>query len=1025
MSSKKPPPRPPLPRLSTAKKGQPTGAPERSVRNVSSSISIRFSSNIKDSDSDEEISIVRLEETKNSDQINSQNGKLKENNEDLYKVTRVTCETDASIPAESSRHAEGNEDTIEASFSLPYDIQESKETPDQKILSKQNSWPDHSRKEVPESGRIMKFLRGRDRERDKENETKYDPPKECLSLPSSELREELDAGSLPSKNHIDNTSDKNRKVCEKRPRSPSPFRLLNRDRQIESSTSNDQEKPKSSSSISLSSLLANIGKDEEHNENDDTISDFVGIESNADVPSDNPSSSELQISLDFCPDYFDEKVSASKMYPSRYSIDKSPQFANFLLCCLIAYSYFITTWPPFVSGAVFGALTVYFSGCAFLWLFCPEDSRAERYEKELYEYELRLTRNPKFDYKSVHPRVLLNRHELKGWMFKSSEYVPDKFDFSSEATPVYAFLKGTKLTLSHPTADSTGKRFDPRSVEEGKSMKLLFASHEHYELQGGKVSLLPPTMTMKRVWSRKCPICITLEKASPVSGGEVTYHNQGTDEEDGFEVLSEIFDDVDVLYLFARTGREKEEWFNHLCKLLNDNPESPCCNESLSSYPSYMEKLIPQPEDKSVSQSNDKSASHSNDIAWVNAMFGRAFWDVWHDKYWTNKVKERFENKLAKMKKPSFIRDITISDLNLGQSLPLITKAHPPVVDERGTWVDLDVTYNGGLIFTFEGHLNVEGYLSYFLSLGNNEHGELEMGELSKKYDQDSLVEEEGGEEEDVDECESESPPDSDSDFESPESDFEESISKADPLGVLSNDGKPVARQQSDSSADSFTQSSFEGDVEVQESKELQLSDSVNDSEGAEASLEKNTKLKKQKLSASKQSLNEELLEKSLLTPGTTERKSESAPSSPLTKPLGPSSKHGAKRKIFSVIERLAKSKWVKKAAETGIVKRAAEKFSNLPVILTVEVQSVQGTLALNFPPPPTNRLWYGFRGNPLLVVSARPKLGDRQVKLTHVSEWIEKKLKQEFRHMFVLPNMEDLPIRLMHSGLEEEFPEW
>ena len=30
--------------------------------------------------------------------------------------------------------------------------------------------------------------------------------------------------------------------------------------------------------------------------------------------------------------------------------------------------------------------------------------------------------------------------------------------------------------------------------------------------------------------------------------------------------------------------------------------------------------------------------------------------------------------------------------------------------------------------------------------------------------------------------------------------------------------------------------------------------------------------------------------------------------------------------------------------------------------------------------------------------MSARPKLGDRQVKLTHVTEWIEKKLKQEFR---------------------------
>ena len=29
------------------------------------------------------------------------------------------------------------------------------------------------------------------------------------------------------------------------------------------------------------------------------------------------------------------------------------------------------------------------------------------------------------------------------------------------------------------------------------------------------------------------------------------------------------------------------------------------------------------------------------------------------------------------------------------------------------------------------------------------------------------------------------------------------------------------------------------------------------------------------------------------------------------------------------------------------------------------------------------------------------------------------------FQNMFVLPNMEDLPIRLMNSELEEDFPEW
>ena len=202
--------------------------------------------------------------------------------------------------------------------------------------------------------------------------------------------------------------------------------------------------------------------------------------------------------------------------------------------------------------------------------------------------------------------------------------------------------------------------------------------------------------------------------------------------------------------------------------------------------------------------------------------------------------------------------------------------------------------------------------------------------------------------------------PDSDSDFESPESDLEEFTVKAmqTPLNLSTNKDKPKDGQQSESS-DSFTLSSFEGDEEVLESKDPILSGNVSDTEGDEGSLEKNTKLGRQKLSESKQSLSDEVTEKSSSNSTSfSEKMSESAPSSPIKSYLGVSAKGGPKHKIFSVIERLAKSKWVKKAAETGIVKRAAEKFSNLPIILCVEVLSVKGTLALNIPPPPTNRLW-------------------------------------------------------------------
>lgn len=531
-------------------------------------------------------------------------------------------------------------------------------------------------------------------------------------------------------------------------------------------------------------------------------------------------------------------------------------------------------------------------------------------------------------------------------MFKSFDYIPEKFEFSAETIPVFASLNGTNLKLSHPHVVDSGKKFDPRSIEEGASVS--FSKHEHYDLTGSKVSLLPASMTMKKVWSRKFPICLALEKLGTHSE-DISCFSKSADEESAAKESIKIkeqdsLDDVGVLYLFARTGREKEDWYNHLCRLLNDNSGNSSDLETppLCSYPQYMAKLIAQP-------------SQQSEIAWVNVMFGRVFWDVWHDKYWTNKIKERFENKLAKMKKPSFIRDISISDLNLGQSLPVITKTSSPKVEHDGTWVDLEVTYNGGLILTFEGHLNIEGYLSYFLSLGNSEHAELEMAELSRKYE--NLDKESLGAAELDNDSGSESPPDSDSDFESPESDFEEFMIK--PLGTVQSGREKLEDIPQSESSDSFTLSSFDGDEELLESKDPLSLSNATDAEEGNSSLEKSTQPRRRQLSSQKQSSSEELSDKGLLTEVLPEKTSESAPSTPMKKHLGLSTKNGPKRKIFSVIERLAKSKWVKKAAETGIVKRAAERFSNLPIILSVEVLTVKGTLALNIPPPPTNRLWY------------------------------------------------------------------
>ncbi|KAJ8404260.1 hypothetical protein AAFF_G00340330 [Aldrovandia affinis] len=123
--------------------------------------------------------------------------------------------------------------------------------------------------------------------------------------------------------------------------------------------------------------------------------------------------------------------------------------------------------------------------------------------------------------------------------------------------------------------------------------------------------------------------------------------------------------------------------------------------------------------------------------------------------------------------------------------------------------------------------------------------------------------------------------------------------------------------------------------------------------------------------------------------------------------------------KIMRFVDKITKSKYFQKATETEFIKKKIEEVSNTPLLLTVEVQECRGKLTVNIPPPPTDRIWYGFRSPPHLELKARPKLGEREVTLAHVTDWIEKKLDQEFQKIFVMPNMDDIWLPIMHSAMD------
>lgn len=82
---------------------------------------------------------------------------------------------------------------------------------------------------------------------------------------------------------------------------------------------------------------------------------------------------------------------------------------------------------------------------------------------------------------------------------------------------------------------------------------------------------MPQSLARKRVWNRKYPICITVARAKELTEEVEDQQDPHFNEKSAlpsFKTNPNI-----TLYLFARTGREKEEWFHHLCAACMDRNE--------------------------------------------------------------------------------------------------------------------------------------------------------------------------------------------------------------------------------------------------------------------------------------------------------------------------------------------------------------------------------------------------------------------------------------------------------------------
>lgn len=553
------------------------------------------------------------------------------------------------------------------------------------------------------------------------------------------------------------------------------------------------------------------------------------------------------------------------------------------------------------------------------------------------------------------------QEKYEGWL-NELPYIYDPQNYHVARTKsVFFSLEGGVLRVME-----TRMKVPKRAVWDEPKRKFKFIRKRVYNLIGAKIELLPEGLIRRRRWSKKYPICITMDpgalleiitlddcmdlgkefedekKVTQAEGasqeveenlGEET---KSEDEDSRFEFLkdneedeSKIDEDEDdddlsqskslrsiyedcrdneevtkyKLYVFARADREKEDWFRRLTSAasLSKKRHSTCStNDSVScanaisipdvaeaklletspeiSYNTYMNKYL---------NVDPEGSPKEDDVLWVNCLLGRLLFDMHSCPDTINLIQDKIQRKLSNIKLPYFMESLLITEIVIGQNAPMIHKITKPVLDERGLWLDMNITYKGCLTMTVETKLNLMK-LTRASSVCGEIIDEKTIPTRSPIFDSD--VED------------------------SPETSTEDEDVGNVALCVTSKDATPI---------------------------------------------------------------------------------------------------QSSGKKFLSMVDKLAANKYFRHATELSYIRRAMEGVSNTEIRFIVNISGIEGCLLVNIPPPPSDRLWYGFKPVPKITLTVQPALGERTVNIVYVTKWIENKLLREFEKLVVLPNMDDLVLSL------------
>lgn len=637
---------------------------------------------------------------------------------------------------------------------------------------------------------------------------------------------------------------------------------------------------------------------------------------------------------------------------------------KWLLCGGIIVLYCVMPIPSFLVGFILGVLVAGF---------------VVRFYYQLTTPNIRASVPTVFKSSSTFQLPVISNKTAtvyKDWMNDLRQpYNPLEYHVSHTHS-VFVRLEGSMLRISH-----TKSKIPKHSSFNEPRHEASFHYQRYYDLTGCQITLLPEGIAKKRLWSRKYPICISLCEGACKTSHVSSINNTLSDGEKGNSNNAEEITVVDsqekCLYLFTRTCRDKEDWYWRFFKAtltaddkIKETRSAPSSPKHVTNEDEYSIAAVTHVSNEFGSRLQ-QAAANSISVPDVTQLVSdtessQNSFEASVLSFFAPEYVLKFENYMKRLMYP--MGNVVHEEETVKKTSPVHISSTPRRYSDDGLGIDMK-WLNSFLSRSFWDFLE-EPYWTMLVK--NKIQKKLSKIRLPQFIDELRIT---------------------DLDF-------------GNQLPVVKNISPPAMDEQGlwiffDISYDGIFRMTLETKANL---LKLKKAESVEMTSPVEQRMSRSAIFNDEEEDSAESSTDDE---------GVTD-----VPDTATEEGIVAPTASGTSKKIIRIVDKITQSRYFQHATEFKYVRRAVEEVSNTRLILTVEVHSVAGTVALNIPPPPTDRLWYGFRTDPQVTLLAKPKLGERQLTVFKLTEWIEKKLIQEFQKVFVMPNMDDIPIPFMSSGL-------